>query len=81
MSATDGMGRRNSIVLWVARRRNVLLPMTSPRTIAATAAISSPRNQARTVCQTASQKPAEPCCSPSYSRTALAGGRRATVAR
>ena len=48
MSATDGIGRRNSTVVCVARRRNGTSPMTVPSTTASTVAIDEadrPRRQ------------------------------------
>ena len=49
ISATEGTGRRNSIVEAVNSRRNGLFPMITPITTPATTEIASPRNQVVTV--------------------------------
>ena len=42
ISATDGTGRRNSTVVWVARRRNGTIPTTVPSATAASVATVRP---------------------------------------
>ena len=56
MSATDGMGRRNSMVEAVNSRVNRELPIRMPRTMPATAAIARPSAQPCRVSRTAVQK-------------------------
>ena len=56
MRATDGIGRRNSMVEAVKRRRNVDEPTTRPMTTAATVEIVRPIAQPFRVSPVAAQK-------------------------
>ncbi|WP_354003097.1 hypothetical protein [Microbacterium elymi] len=75
MSATDGIGRRNSTVEWVARRRNGESPMTTPSTQASTTAMRRPSAQASMVSPTATQKSARAAICTSWGMTSVGGGR------
>src|SRR5690625_2846836 len=56
ISATEGTGRKNSIVEFVNLRRNVEDPMITPNTAAATTEMTIPISQACMVSHTAIQK-------------------------
>src|ERR1700754_1250307 len=74
ISATDGIGRRNSMVDAVAARSTGMIPMSTPATTPSTTAIARPSSQVRTVSTTASQNRSSPICSPSVARIRLVGG-------
>src|SRR6478609_9474293 len=77
ISATDGIGRRNSTVVWVARRRNGTSPMTVPSTTASTVAITSPSAHDVRVRPTLRQNSRSRTWSPSAARVAVAVGKYA----
>src|SRR5680860_223090 len=81
MRATEGIVRRNSIVVWVARRRNRLEPMIRPTMIAATVAMSRPSAQLVMVSATSFQNAASVTYWPSRTSTSLAGGRYRSLTR
>src|SRR5699024_8340057 len=60
INATEGTGRKNSIVEFVNLRRNGDEPMIKPSTAAETTAISIPKNQATMVSHTATQNTGSP---------------------
>jgi hypothetical protein len=58
MSATDGIGRRNSTVEAVTARSNGTLPISTPTATPATIATARPSAQPRRVCASATQQSA-----------------------
>jgi hypothetical protein len=75
MSATEGTGRRNSIVEAVYRRSTSMLPSSRPREIPATSAMDNPIPHPSKVSVIASQNPGV-CTSATIAVTiALSGGK------
>ena len=75
MRATEGIGRRNSIVERVARSRNRLEPMAKPSTVPATTAIARPIAQLTMVSPTSRQNCRSRSIPAKRTSTSLAGGR------
>ncbi|MFB9071626.1 hypothetical protein ACFFX0_10595 [Citricoccus parietis] len=75
MSATDGIGRRNSTIerVYLSTRGNV--PRRKPSPTPTTVATTSPIAHVRMVLTTYVQKRPVVICSPSSDRTALNGGK------
>src|SRR5690625_1342288 len=74
INATDGTGRKNSMVELVNLRKNDDEPITKPNTAAPTTAMSMPIAQARIVSQTATQNTASPNLATKSAIAAEAGG-------
>ena len=75
MSATEGIGRRNSIVEAVNSCRNRKLPMTRPAAMPSTIARMRPIAQPRRVRPRFVQKAGSPSSSTKVRKIVLAGGR------
>ncbi|GAP47627.1 short-chain dehydrogenase/reductase SDR [Streptomyces azureus] len=75
ISATDGMGRRNSIVEAVAARRYGTTEISTPATIPAQDAIARPSAQPVSVSPSAVQKAKSAISSASASAMRLVGGK------
>ena len=75
ISATEGMGRKNSIVDLVNRSRKLLIPIAIPKTVPATQAINSPMSHEVIVCRTASQNTGFPNSMTSCCKTFDIGGK------
>ena len=75
ISATDGIGRRNSIVEAVIMRTIGMLPMMRPRTMPAMIAMDSPIAQPRRVSPSADQKSDRCASSASLPKISDRGGR------
>ncbi len=71
MRATDGIGRRNSTIVWVARRRKGTSPTTVPRTTAAIVAIVRPIAQDVMVPPSRRQNARSTSCSNSRASTSV----------
>src|ERR1043166_4354138 len=74
ISATDGIGRRNSTVEAVTARSTGRLPITTPATTPATTAMTRPSAQVRNVSIRACQKSGRVACSASATAIGLVGG-------
>src|SRR5699024_5166277 len=74
INATDGTGRKNSMVELVNFRKKLDEPIMKPSIAAATTAISMPIDQARKVSQTAIQKTESPNFTTESADAADAGG-------
>lgn len=75
ISATEGIGRRNSIVEAVASRRYGTTETTSPTATLATTAAVSPSAQPVRVSPSAVQKAPSPASRPSAAAIRLVGGK------
>src|SRR5215208_8322435 len=71
ISATDGIGRRNSITARAERYSSELEPITMPTGIAIAAATASPIAQPSSVWPTAAQKSAVAISSPSAANVSV----------
>jgi hypothetical protein len=74
ISATDGIGRRNSIVEAVAARSTGTEPISAPSASPAATASARPTSQVRSVWASATQNSGRPACPPSATAIRLVGG-------